>query len=65
MRFNHKAFVRWDDLDAFGHVNNAKYLVYAQEARFEWGYQQFAEKKALPDAIGPSTCTLTLCTYET
>ena len=45
MRFNHKAFVRWDDLDAFGHVNNAKYLVYAQEARFEWGYQQFAEKK--------------------
>ena len=45
MKFNHKAFVRWDDLDAFGHVNNAKYLVYAQEARFEWGYQQFAEKK--------------------
>ena len=46
MKFHHKAFVRWDDLDAFGHVNNAKYLVYAQEARFEWGYQQFAEKKA-------------------
>jgi len=45
MKFTHKAFVRWDDLDAFGHVNNAKYLVYAQEARFEWGYQQFAEKK--------------------
>jgi len=45
MKYTHKAFVRWDDLDAFGHVNNAKYLVYAQEARFEWGYQQFAEKK--------------------
>ena len=45
MKFTHKAFVRWDDLDAFGHVNNAKYLVYAQEARFEWGYTQFAEKK--------------------
>jgi acyl-CoA thioester hydrolase len=28
--------VRWGDLDAFGHVNNATYLVYAQEARFAW-----------------------------
>jgi acyl-CoA thioester hydrolase len=45
MKFTHKAFVRWDDLDAFGHVNNAKYLTFAQEARFEWGYSQFAEKK--------------------
>ena len=26
MKYTHKAFVRWDDLDAFGHVNNAKYL---------------------------------------
>ena len=45
MKYTHKAFVRWDDLDAFGHVNNAKYLTYAQEARFEWGYSQFAENK--------------------
>ena len=29
-----KQYVRWDDLDAIGHVNNAKYLTYAQEARF-------------------------------
>ena len=29
-----KQYVRWDDLDAMGHVNNAKYLTYAQEARF-------------------------------
>ena len=29
-----KQYVRWDDLDALGHVNNAKYLTYAQEARF-------------------------------
>lgn len=30
--------VRWADLDAFGHVNNAAYLVLAQEARadFTW-----------------------------
>ena len=28
--------VRWGDLDAFNHVNNAAFLVYAQEARLEW-----------------------------
>ncbi len=28
--------VRWDDLDAFNHVNNAAYLTYAQEARLAW-----------------------------
>ena len=38
MRYLAKTFVRWDDLDAFGHVNNASYLTYAQEARsnFTW-----------------------------
>ena len=36
MRFQNKQYVRWGDLDAFGHVNNATYLVYAQEARYEW-----------------------------
>ena len=30
--------IRWADLDAFGHVNNAAFLVFAQEARadFTW-----------------------------
>lgn len=30
--------IRWDDLDAFGHVNNAAYLTLMQEARadFTW-----------------------------
>lgn len=28
--------VRWADLDAFNHVNNATFLVYAQEARLAW-----------------------------
>ncbi|MGN6519276.1 MAG: acyl-CoA thioesterase [Dokdonella sp.] len=28
--------VRWGDLDAFNHVNNAAFLVYAQEARLDW-----------------------------
>jgi len=38
VRYTTKLHVRWDDLDAFGHVNNASYLTYAQEARsnFTW-----------------------------
>jgi acyl-CoA thioester hydrolase len=28
--------IRWADLDAFGHVNNAVYLTYLEEARDEW-----------------------------
>ena len=28
-----KVHVRWDDQDAYGHVNNAKYLTYMHEAR--------------------------------
>ena len=35
MRHVAKVHVRWDDQDAFGHVNNAKYLTYVQEARVE------------------------------
>ena len=34
MKYTNKQYVRWDDLDAMGHVNNAKYLTFAQEARF-------------------------------
>jgi acyl-CoA thioester hydrolase len=28
--------VRWRDLDAFGHVNNAAYLGYIEEVRVRW-----------------------------
>jgi acyl-CoA thioester hydrolase len=35
MRFRAKVHIRWDDLDAFNHVNNAKYLTFVQEARVE------------------------------
>ena len=28
--------VRWRDLDAFNHVNNASYLGYIEEARIRW-----------------------------
>ena len=42
MRYISKQFVRWDDLDAFGHVNNAKYLTYVQEARFLWATEEYS-----------------------
>jgi acyl-CoA thioester hydrolase len=42
MKYTNKQFVRWDDLDAFGHVNNAKYLTFAQEARFLWSTEEFS-----------------------
>ena len=42
MKYINKQFVRWDDLDAFGHVNNARYLTFAQEARFIWSTEEFS-----------------------
>jgi len=32
-RFHHDVAVRWSDLDAFGHVNNARFLTLYEEAR--------------------------------
>ena len=42
MIYHSTTHVRWDDLDAFGHVNNASYLTFAQEARsdFVWFSRQ-------------------------
>ena len=28
--------IRWRDLDAYGHVNNAVYSTYLEECRDEW-----------------------------
>lgn len=33
MRHTSRQLVRWADLDEFGHVNNASYVVYMQEAK--------------------------------
>lgn len=35
-RFNTTIRVRWGDCDAFGHVNNASYLSYFEEARIDY-----------------------------
>ena len=34
--FQYRISVRWRDLDAFNHVNNASYLSYLEEARVQW-----------------------------
>ena len=49
-----KIQVRWDDLDAFGHINNAAYLTLAQEARadFTWyGPRRNGEEPILSDMV--------------
>ena len=54
MRSQNKQYVRWGDLDAFGHVNNATYLVYAQEARFAWSKMlEMVVARAEVDFIAP------------
>ena len=54
MRYQSKQYIRWDDLDAFGHVNNAVYLTYAQEARFAWsGILEMVVARAEVDFIAP------------
>ena len=54
MRFQNKQYVRWGDLDAFGHVNNATYLIYAQEARFAWSkLLEMVVARAEVDFIAP------------
>lgn len=32
----HELSVRWRDLDAYNHVNNASYLTFLEEARIRW-----------------------------
>jgi len=54
MRYQSKQYVRWDDLDAFMHVNNAVYLTYAQEARFAWsGILEMVVARAEVDFVAP------------
>jgi acyl-CoA thioester hydrolase len=35
MRFTFECPVRWSDMDAFGHINNARFLTLYEEARVE------------------------------
>jgi acyl-CoA thioester hydrolase len=54
MRFTNKQYVRWGDLDAFGHVNNATYLIFAQEARYAWSKMiEMVVARAEVDFVAP------------
>jgi acyl-CoA thioester hydrolase len=57
--FSASIAIRWGDLDAFGHVNNALYFKYLEEARFLW----LIEKKIPFDG---ATCPVLInigCTF--
>ena len=43
--------VRWRDMDAMGHVNNAKYVSYLEEARVRW--MLGVEGVSMTDRIAP------------
>lgn len=54
MRHKSQLQIRWADLDAFKHVNNAAYLVYIQEARadFTWYSRKLkGERPILADMV--------------
>jgi len=54
MRHKCKAHVRWNDVDAFGHINNANYLTYVQESRADftwWSRKRAGETPLLMDMV--------------
>ena len=50
--------VRWGDLDAFNHVNNARYLTFLEQARIEW-FESIGEPWVTDDAA-PVVASATL-----
>lgn len=34
--FTHRMLMRWADMDAYGHVNNAVYFRYMEQTRIDW-----------------------------
>lgn len=54
--------VRWSDMDALGHVNNASYFTYCEQARIDWlGRIGVADSVAHGTPVGPviinASCT--------
>ena len=50
--------LRWSDLDALNHVNNARYLTFLEQARIEWF--DTVDEPWMTDEIGPVVATATL-----
>lgn len=53
--------VRWGDMDAVGHVNNAKYFTYFEQARIGW--LESLEVAAMNRRSGPVMATAT-CEFK-
>ena len=49
--FVHRETARFSDLDGMGHVNNAVYLTYIEQARLAWFGQTADEPMPLQDVI--------------
>jgi acyl-CoA thioester hydrolase len=48
MRHHGKTYVRWNDLDAFGHINNANYLTFIQEVRADFTWYSIIDRGLKP-----------------
>ena len=55
--------VRWGDMDAVGHVNNATYFTYFEQTRIDWYNQLGLRDEANSQDEGPVLVT-TGCTYH-
>ena len=40
-RFVHEVHMRWSDMDAYRHVNNAAYLAYLEQARVSMFFDRY------------------------
>ena len=45
--FVHEETVRFSDLDGMGHVNNAVFLTYLEQARLAW-FRSFGDEESMP-----------------
>src|SRR3990167_1207333 len=59
--FRMQVALRWSDLDAFNHVNNARYLTFVEQARIEW--LETIGEPWVTDEYGP-VLAQTLLTYK-
>ena len=48
-RYHYPCVLRWSDMDAYGHVNNVKFLTYLEEARVEMVTTLAADGATPPD----------------
>ena len=58
--WSEQLIVRWSDLDANGHVNNAVFFTYCEQARIDW--MQSVAGQTTPDGYG-AVVKKTSCTY--